>query len=307
MKKCTSDISRWPYVSMTLVSIIYKINNASKLKHRHEGFLALEYLLLPIIHLAGDNIRQDELIKVGLFSKSTISRQLEELRKKDYLEVYPDENNGYFNCVRLKPKGTDFALKFLFSLESFEEMTKKRLDYQYDDFANDIGKMYSNLNSLRHLGIFNDERALLPIIEIGLMSTAIHSCISEYAATLSLDNAKFHILLTIAINGGKTTFKKVESYLQIKQSGIVKQVHKLCELGYLETVTDENDKRVKWIVFAKEHEELLQKIKSSVGSFEKTLLESTLEDHRTLLANLYAIEDLALELIAKYRIYSHRN
>lgn len=300
--KNTLDLSRWPFASMTMLSINYKINNASRSKHFNEGFLALEFLLLPIIETVGDGIRQDDLIKLSLFSKSTISRQLEELKKRDYVEIYPDENNGYFNCVRLKERGRRFAKEFLQDLNDLENMVDNRLGSQYELFVSDIRQMLDNMKNERQLRYLSNEILGFSIVGICLMSIAIHESLSDYAAKMSLDNAKFHILLTIAINGGRINFKKVESYLQIKQSGIVKQVHKLCEMGYLETVADEKDKRVKWIIFAKEHEELLAKIMESVTVFEEMLLSSTKEPYQELLHNLYAVEDIDLELIDKYRI-----
>lgn len=103
---------------------------------------------------------------------------------------------------------------------------------------------------------------------------------------LDLTLAQGHVLKLLKTRGNTAHLKELERSLNVAQSTAVGIISRLEKKGFIETKSDENDKRIKIVCLTKLGEEQTAFIKSKIESVENDILENFTDEEKETLREL---------------------
>ncbi|WP_299526309.1 MarR family winged helix-turn-helix transcriptional regulator [uncultured Methanobrevibacter sp.] len=87
---------------------------------------------------------QQKLATVFQINESTVTRALNKLEEKEYIEKHPDYENKRKNYVKITPKGAKIAEKVMDYDKKWDEICAENLsDEEFEEFKNTLKKIYS--------------------------------------------------------------------------------------------------------------------------------------------------------------------
>ena len=125
----------------------------------------------------------------------------------------------------------------------------------------------------------------------GALIKKIHDEIEKQANALlrqqGLTLSQMNVLMELdAIPGHQLTLKELEGLLHVAQSTAAGIVTRLEQKGFVESFTDENDRRVKKVAITPPGMECCKNAASDVGRMEAQLLSGLTEGEKVLFRNL---------------------
>lgn len=94
----------------------------------------------------GGPCTQQELAKTFQINESTVTRALNKLEEKKYIEKNPDYENKRKNYVKVTEKGAKIAKEVMDYDKKWDEICSENLsDEEFEEFKNTLKKIYSTV------------------------------------------------------------------------------------------------------------------------------------------------------------------
>ena len=104
-----------------------------------------QYPLLIRLYNGGPST-QKELASAFQINESTVTRALNKLEEKGYIEKHPDYENKRKNYVNVTPKGAKIAKEVMGYDKQWDEMCSENLtEEEFEEFKKTLEKIYSNI------------------------------------------------------------------------------------------------------------------------------------------------------------------
>lgn len=89
---------------------------------------------------------QQNLAKIFQLNESTITRALNKLEEKEYIEKHPDYENKRKNYVKVTPKGAKIAKEVMDYDEQWDKICSENLsEKEFEEFKTTLKKIYSTI------------------------------------------------------------------------------------------------------------------------------------------------------------------
>ena len=104
-----------------------------------------QYPILIRLYDEGPSTQQN-LAKIFQLNESTITRALNKLEEKEYIEKHPDYENKRKNYVKVTPKGAKIAKEVMDYDEKWDKICSENLsEKEFEEFKTTLKKIYSTI------------------------------------------------------------------------------------------------------------------------------------------------------------------
>ena len=104
-----------------------------------------QYPILIRLYDEGPSTQQN-LAKIFQLNESTITRALNKLEEKEYIEKHPDYENKRKNYVKVTPKGAKIAKEVMDYDEQWDKICSENLsEKEFEEFKTTLKKIYSTI------------------------------------------------------------------------------------------------------------------------------------------------------------------
>ncbi|MDO4976952.1 MAG: MarR family winged helix-turn-helix transcriptional regulator [Eubacteriales bacterium] len=235
--------NNWPYIMHRITQIARRIHDLLRLDCKRGDLSVTEHHIVMELFRLGMDCGYDELIEATCF-KSTISRGVVNLEKKGFVISYFEPEDANRKRAKIQPNGISYAetnIKNAVELEKnlYGNFSKKEVDqlHQY------LLRFYNNLRGIEKEDIPFSEWPVLGHYTMNILKYMEYS--SPIFQNEGREANQKHILLSLLHQEGECSYKKIERKFHIPQTVVVRQMKKLCDLGYAETYTLSDDHRKK--------------------------------------------------------------